>query len=369
MYLPALLHVARSFDISKEVAQLTLNVWFVGASALQLFLGPITLKYGKKRMLLMGIVIFSITCFICALTKEIEVYLMTRFIQGTSVSYVFVCGYSLIHEKLERKQAVELIAMLGVFTLLSPAVAPVVGAKILAYFNWEILFVILGIWSVIGLCGVFTFMPNDDEISKKKIEILPSIKIYCRILRNLEYVKNASVYALGAVPTFVWLTSGAYVVMVRYGKNEEFFGYVNAAIFIALSLGSLTTKMLTQFKLNVNVVLVGFSIAFISSVLGLFISYVTEDIFWNIFPFMMFLYGVVIPGPILNRNAMEASDESSNMKMSLFSIIFGISAIIGSSVAILLDVSNFSQIASLMLVQIIIMIIIYNYRSSSSSRI
>ncbi len=152
MYLPALPSIANDLQISAHYAQMILTAWFLGTASLQLILGSISDRMGRRPVLLGGGVVFVISTFVCAVTSNIHVLLLACFFQGCSVGTLGTAGYSSIHESFEQRKAIQILAIMGSVTVLAPAFGPLVGGLILNFLNWRWIFGILVIWALVALC-------------------------------------------------------------------------------------------------------------------------------------------------------------------------------------------------------------------------
>ncbi|MFN7097907.1 MAG: MFS transporter, partial [Gammaproteobacteria bacterium] len=124
MYLPALPQLANDLHTTNALAQLSLTTWFLGAASMQLILGPISDRYGRKPVLLIGGIFFVIATLICAMTPDMTTMLIARFFQGCAVCSVTVAGYATIHELYDQKAAMKALALMGSITVLAPAFGP-----------------------------------------------------------------------------------------------------------------------------------------------------------------------------------------------------------------------------------------------------
>src|SRR3990167_5046784 len=97
-YLPALPHIAHDLFTSNHLVQLTLTTWFMGSASMQLFLGPIADRIGRRPVLLLGGLVFIAVTTGCAITNNIYTMLVLRFIQGATITSMIVAGYATIHE-------------------------------------------------------------------------------------------------------------------------------------------------------------------------------------------------------------------------------------------------------------------------------
>ncbi|HEY2566745.1 MAG TPA: MFS transporter, partial [Candidatus Aquirickettsiella sp.] len=113
LFLPALPEVTKSFHVTNATAQLSIAFWFLGASAFQVILGPLSDHYGRKKILLSGEALFLCVTLLCSLTHSILWFLVGRFFQGCVVSTILIAGYATIHEFMETEQAVKTISWMG----------------------------------------------------------------------------------------------------------------------------------------------------------------------------------------------------------------------------------------------------------------
>lgn len=93
-YLPALPHIVHDLSTSNHLVQLTLTAWFLGSASMQLFLGPLADKIGRRPVLLFGGLIYILSTIGCAITNDINTLLVLRFIQGASITSMIIAGYA-----------------------------------------------------------------------------------------------------------------------------------------------------------------------------------------------------------------------------------------------------------------------------------
>src|SRR3990167_5344961 len=153
-YLPALPHIAHDLFTTNHLVQLTLTTWFMGSASMQLFLGPISDKIGRRPVLLFGGLVFITVTIGCAVSQNIYWLLILRFIQGATITSMIVAGYATIHELFDRDKAIHTLSMMASITVLAPSFGPLFGALILQFGSWRVIFAILAGWACIVLLGL-----------------------------------------------------------------------------------------------------------------------------------------------------------------------------------------------------------------------
>lgn len=125
-YLPALPFIVKDLNTTNHLIQLTLTSWFLGSGSMQLFLGPLTDRIGRRPVLLWGGLVFITSTIGCALTHNVYVLLCLRFVQGATIASMFVPGYATIHELFEQKKAIQVLAIMSSISILAPRLWPLI---------------------------------------------------------------------------------------------------------------------------------------------------------------------------------------------------------------------------------------------------
>ena len=329
-YLPAMPSIATQLHTTNHWVQLTLTAFFLGNATMQLILGPISDRYGRRFLLLAGGVVFIVTTLICALTNNIYTLLIIRFFQGSAVTSMIIAGYATIHAIYDNVRAIKTLAWMNSITVLAPALGPLLGALILLISNWRMIFFVLAFWAVLGWFGLWKWMPETCEeaipINLKKI-----VKQYWQALKNWQFIKPILTLSLLFSAMIVWIASGPFLVMETFGYSALNFGIIQGIVFgsfisgthfVNRSIEKLTIEKITKISID---------IAILGGVLSLILSLILRNMLFTVMvPMMIFGFGAGVGFPVFNRLAIEGSDSPMGIKMSLFASFMGISALIGS---------------------------------------
>ena len=163
MYLPGLPTISEQLGISQDQAQYTLLVWFLGSGSLQFLTGPISDSLGRRVVLLSGAILFCLSSLVCAMTSNLTLLLIARFIQGSAICAIVVPGYAAVHEHFESQSAIKIIAIMGSVTILAPAFGPLLGAIVIEVSHWRAIFWTLTIWGLIAFLILFFVMPETNQ--------------------------------------------------------------------------------------------------------------------------------------------------------------------------------------------------------------
>jgi MFS transporter, DHA1 family, multidrug resistance protein len=329
-YLPALPAIAESLNAGNHLVQLTLTLFFLGNATMQLILGPLSDRYGRRIILLGGGVVFIVTTLICGFSKSINLFLLARFFQGASVTSMIVSGYATIHAMYEQTKAVRTLAWMNSITVLAPALGPLFGAFVLMFGSWRLIFFLLSIWAMIGLIGLYRLMPEtcDKAIDMDVKKILLS---YWRTIINLRFLMPACAMSLLFAAMIAWIAAGPFLVMETFGYNSLVFGLLQAFVFGSFIVGTRVVSYLIERVDMQRISVISAGIAFLGAILGLMMSYLVKDHLIDVvLPMMIVAYGAGIGFPVFNRLAIEGSNEPMGITMAIFASFMGSAGLLGS---------------------------------------
>src|SRR6185312_6058964 len=158
MIMPGMLQVVSHFNASKNTIVLSLSLYVLGGSLLQIFLGPIADRVGKRKVLLSGNLLFLAATFCIPFTTSMDQFLTARFFQGMGTCFIFI-GYAMVHELFDDAEAVKLTTILSNAGIFAPLIGPVVGSAIVSQLHWKYVFIVSLLSGAIAFAGLFRFMP------------------------------------------------------------------------------------------------------------------------------------------------------------------------------------------------------------------
>lgn len=268
IYVSSLPEMTHYFHISGDVINMTLSVFVIGLAIGTLFAGIISDRFGRRKTLIWANALFIPITLAIAFTNSITLVIILRFFQSLCVSINIIVARQVIKDHFTMEQQITATATMLSGVILSPALAPVVGAYLSGLYNWKACFfasALIGFLVFIWLCKSL------PETNKHKLDKFPCIKTYLKGFLSLAASKRFSGYsfvngcAYGTYFTFITISS--YVYVKEFGISPQVYAFVFIALAVAYLVGNSITKIFVKKKVRPKIaVLIG---CYMSAICGL----------------------------------------------------------------------------------------------------
>ncbi|MBL8706028.1 MAG: Bcr/CflA family multidrug efflux MFS transporter [Rhodospirillales bacterium] len=238
MYLPGLPALAREFNAAPGTVQLTLSSFFIGIALGQLFYGPICDRYGRKKPLYFGVVLFILASFACAMVNSVEALIAMRFLQAFGCCAGMVMPRAMVRDLFEPREAARVFAMLMLVMGVAPILAPLIGGYVLIFFGWHAIFWGLGGYAMVVLVAAWFLPETHRPVEGHTLSVMGALRGYQAVLVDRRFLGYALAGALPIAGMFAYIAGSPFVFIEHFGLAAEKFGWMfglNAGGFIATS--------------------------------------------------------------------------------------------------------------------------------------
>ena len=140
MYLPTLPEMANSFNTTSSLVQLSLTASMIGLAGGQLFFGPLSDKYGRRPLLIMGMCLFLISTIGSIYSQSIMQFVGWRLVQGISGASGIVISRSVATDKYSGRELAKMMGIIGAINGVAPVAAPIGGGFLAGSIGWTGIF-------------------------------------------------------------------------------------------------------------------------------------------------------------------------------------------------------------------------------------
>jgi DHA1 family multidrug/chloramphenicol efflux transport protein-like MFS transporter len=324
MIMPGMPLVVAQFNGASRHIALSLSLYILGGSLLQVFLGPLAERYGKRRILLCGNALFLVATALVPLAQTMPQFLTIRFFQGMGSCFIFL-GYATIHELFDDVQAVKLTTLFSNTTVFAPLIGPVVGSAIIAVLPWQAVFVTAFALGLIAWIGLWRAMPGPSA-APPPTSVAAIAASYRRILGNRSFMFGIFIAGIAITPLTAWIGLSPAIVLEHMQQPYSVYIAYQCVIFTGFILSTVAIQRIGDTVSLTRLIRQGGALALIGMA-GAGVTYAHPQLYIG----CMFLFsaGFGLFNGALVRLSLTATGESMSLTSSAMSLLYCIYIALG----------------------------------------
>ena len=256
MYLPGFAQIATDLNTTVASVAMTLSSYFIGISAGQLLYGPLLDRYGRKKPLFIGMLVYIVASLGCVFVKDIDTFIGLRFIQAVGSCAATVASVSMVRDFFPVKDIPKVFSLLMLVVGLSPMLAPTVGGYVTDWYGWHMVFVILMFIGIIIMLAAQFGLPDsyvpDTTISLKPKPILLN---FASVLKEPQFYTYAFTGAIAFSGLFTYVAASPIVFMDIYKVDPKMYGWIFAFMSLSFILASQLNSVLLKWYSSEQLIL------------------------------------------------------------------------------------------------------------------
>ncbi|HJQ59392.1 MAG TPA: MFS transporter, partial [Vineibacter sp.] len=147
IYTPVMPLIGGAIGTTPDAVKITLTTYMLGFAIGQLLFGPLSDRFGRRPVLLGGLLFFTATTVGCAFAQSIESLIAQRFFQGVGACAGVVVARALARDAYEFRELPRIVGWISLAMNISPAIAPSIGGFLGERFGWSATFWVLAAFS------------------------------------------------------------------------------------------------------------------------------------------------------------------------------------------------------------------------------
>ncbi|OOF40479.1 Bcr/CflA family drug resistance efflux transporter [Rodentibacter rarus] len=313
LYLPSLPQLAHFFDTSTSMTQLTLTTAMIGLAVGQLLLGPISDKFGRKKPLMISLLVYIASTILIIFSPNIESMIVLRVIQGLSSAGSVVISRAVATDLYRGREMTRFFGLLMTINGMAPIVSPILGSLLLEYVSWKGVFIFLALIGVLVFAFCFRLKESLNPENRLQGSVLSTFSTFGVIAKNRLFMSYVGIesFLLGAM--FAYISASPFILQSFYGLSAFAFSLCFGANGAALVIGANTGgKLSNRTALSIGVwgglIAAGYTIA--TLLLQPYWLFVEVGFF-----FMLLLMGMTFPS--ISSLAMESERQYAGSASAL----------------------------------------------------
>ena len=219
MFLPAQPQIVEYFDTTAATLNMALSVWFVVSAVSVLFGGPLSDKFGRKPVLLFGVLLFTLFGAGCSFAPSVWFLIACRGGAAFGSGIISAVTMAMVKDYLDIDLFQKAMAVIQSVIVLGPVVAPFLGSFMLMIGNWRW---VLGCLAVLGLIcvGITLFLPETLEKERRVSGgMLPAMKGLWEVGKDRDFSILLLIISLICMPFFAFIAVCSYICMNYFGMT------------------------------------------------------------------------------------------------------------------------------------------------------
>lgn len=235
MYLPAFPSIAAGLHTNVAQVMLSLSSFFIGISAGQLVYGPVLERFGRKKPLYIGLLIYLVASVGCAFTVSVNSLIAFRFLQAIGSCAGMVTSRAIVRDLFEVKDNAKVFSSLMLVVAVSPIIAPTLGGYVTAALGWRYVFAMLIIVDLIIIACVYFLLPESKQPDPNhSLRPKAIARNFFTILIHPQFYVFALTGAVAASGLYAYISGSPQVFINMFGVNEKQYGWIFAIIAVGI---------------------------------------------------------------------------------------------------------------------------------------
>ncbi|HEY0041754.1 MAG TPA: multidrug effflux MFS transporter [Flavisolibacter sp.] len=283
MYLPGFPTIATDLQTSVDQVSYSLSSFFIGICIGQMICGPLLDRFGRKRPLYAGLILYIFASLGCAVSGSIEALIGFRFLQALGGCVGMVAPRAIVRDMFPVNENAKIFSLLVLVIGISPIIAPTAGSFFISSYGWHSVFVVLAIVTAILLVTVIFFLPESKKPDPTfSLKPKPIINSFLTVMKEPQFYTYALAGAISSAGLFAYLSGSPFVFMQYFSVTEQHYSWIFALVAAGLISSSQLNNLLLKKYSSAQVIkvtlavqaIVGLSLA-VGTALGLLELYST----------------------------------------------------------------------------------------------
>lgn len=244
MYLPGFTAIANDLDTTIDKVQLSLTSYVFGIAIGQMFYGPLLDRFGRKKPLYTGLVIYVLASIGCAFTNTVESLIAMRLLQALGGCVGMVAAQALVRDLFPINKSAQVFSLIILVIAVSPMIAPTLGGYVTAAFGWHWVFIILAGIAGLVIVGVYWLLPSgskpDSSVSLRPLSVASN---YYAVSKQPQFLIYTVAGGIAMAGPFAYIVGSSDVYMNVYHLTEQQYGWAFAIVAFGM-IGTTQTNHL-----------------------------------------------------------------------------------------------------------------------------
>ena len=360
--LPALPVIKQKFYVTNDVAQLTLSLSMLAIAIGTLVYGPLSDKFGRKRVMLVGIIITIFGSIVCFVADSIMLLISGRFIQAFGGAVGLVLARAIVRDVYGPEEAARVIATLVMVMVVLPMMSPALGGELMQRFGFESVFIVIALASAIAFVFLFLWLPETLAKPVPFEGVKSMLMTFSKLFASRVFCGYAFCVTFVSVVFFSFISAAPEIMVSVLKRPPTEYGYYFIMIPAGFMTGNYVARHYGRTISIDNMIAIGASIGVFGIVLALLLQTLGMSSPVALFlPIALAVFGNGITLPNAQAAAINEFPEYAGTASGLTGFLqMAVSSVAAQAVALIFNGTVY-PLLGLMLVASIISLLIFRW--------
>ena len=321
-YLPAFPTIVKEFNTTASLVQISLTAALLGLGLGQLVIGPLSDVKGRRKPLLFFLGLYILASVACSFSPTIYFLIAARFVQGFAASGGIVISRAIVRDLYSGKELTKFFTLMVLVGNLGPIIAPVAGGAILAFNDWNWVFVVLACIGAI-LIIIVSFKLKETLPAEKRVPSnLPQVLgNFGALFKNKEFMGYAFTQGFITAGIFAYVSGIPFVYQNIYGVTPQQFSLLFGVNGLALIIGSQSVGRLTDTISERTFLKIGLTLANVAGLCLLIALLLKAPLIGVAIPVFFFLTSISMIGTTSFTLAIQSQGHMAGSASALLGVL------------------------------------------------
>lgn len=371
IFVPSIPDIAKAFNADSSLVQWTLSIYMLGCGIGQLICGPITDRFGRKKVVLTGILIYVIGTIICFLAPSINILIFGRLFQSLGSCASIVVGYAIVRDIYSTEKGAVTYSHLGSVTMLAPVLAPMIGGYLSIIFgSWRSSFAFLLLFGLIAFLSSLFFI--SETLAKHKripINFKELFNNFSQILKNMNFLSYSFITLSCMIALFCFCGISPFLLISSLHVSKPLYAVCFGSNALSFIIAGILSPILSKRFGMPLIIFWGLLITLIGSTWMYFINhYEGLSILNFMMPMATISFGLGLSFGLSTAQALSDFEKLAGTASALLTSIQFLGAGIVGSIIISYSTHSAEPFAILMIIVGVLSFILYGINNFSLIR-
>lgn len=348
--LPVFPGMSASLGVEPRDLGLTLSGFFIAFAVGQLFVGPLSDRFGRKPLVVGGLVTFVAGSALCALSQTLDILILGRVIQALGACAASVLARAIARDLFDGEALARVLALIMIAMAAAPGFSPLVGTGLGALLGWRFIFAGVGLFALtLGIFYLRSMGETQPRDAKQPLRFRTVVVAYAALARDRRFIYPALSVSLTIGMLFAFFATAPAILISELGLTGlQLALYFAATVFIVFGAGFLAPRLARKWG-QARAVMIGAVIALTGSLVILTLA-ASPSLLSITAGLGLFLLGMGFLNPLGTAITLQPFSHNAGLASALLGFLQMACAAIGATAASVLPLPPTAALAATMTV-------------------